>query len=140
MSRKARPRDVSSSPEPPYIDISDDSEELGTTDLTLSILAKAEQRKAEKRERNRARDGAGREVVDLEDSGSAQSAGEAAAPSMGLEPGEVEELEEGELNDAGEPAAELEPETPAVTMTARKRKKKKEKRKKEVCACCFLDT
>ncbi|KAG0604435.1 hypothetical protein M758_10G172000 [Ceratodon purpureus] len=139
MSRRARAREVSSSPEPRnYIDISDDSDELGTADLTLSILAKAERRKAEKRERNRASDGAARDVVVLEseeDSGSADEVGGgAAAPPAQVEPREEEELEEGELNDAAEPAPELEPETPAVTIVERKKKKKKEKRKKEASA------
>lgn len=131
MSRKGSSRDVSSSPassaeRQQYIALSDDDEEdLGTADLTLSILAAAE-----KRGRDRQPDGTPAVVVLEPEDGEGEIAG--ANNSGGLEqPGE--ELEEGELNDAAELEAELEPEIPAMTTTTgRKRRKKKEKRRKVV--------
>lgn len=134
MRRKhGNSRELSSSPEEQaYIDVSDDSEELSTADLTISILAKAEKRKAEKRQRNKLEDGTRREVVVLESEDSGREEAGGAAPL-------VEELEEGELNDAAKPEPEVEREA-AVAISGRKRKKeKKEKRKKNVGFLSFIE-
>lgn len=142
MGTKQRAWHVSSSPssvERDYIDLSDEDDEHGTADLTLSILAKAE-----KRERERLEEKAGPEVIDLEsedDVCTLREDAEEMREAVSFRGLELEvELEEGELKDMSESQGDVELEAPVSKAQMKKKKKKKEKkekrekRKREVCA------
>lgn len=124
MPRKRRVRKLSSSPSAePERDLIALSDDEGTADLTLHILAKALKRGLD--------DGPGVQVIALDSDEHERSEKEdmvEGGGARGLEP-----VEEGEVDgDAGSEAREK----PVATSTGKKKKKKKEKkerRKKEVC-------
>ena len=132
--RVRRTRELSSSPSGAERDVlllsddDDDDEAQGTADLTLHILAKAEQRG-----RDRARNGAGALSAALEFEDPVRSEGEISGEDTGAGAASQRfELDGQEtpirVYDASEPEANA---VPVLSAKAKKKRKKKEKEKKE---------